>query len=94
MFGRITFKKLKALCELHLESSVSAVQRPIVAEKLIEACSQLNVIGLDDGEDILLALENIITEHVNPGALMNLRLARRAISDSEAMKEWLPEEAA
>ncbi|MEZ8316613.1 hypothetical protein AB6C44_23675 [Vibrio splendidus] len=87
-------EKLKALCELHLESSVSTVQRPIVAEKLIEACSQLNVIGLDDGEDILLALEKIITEHVNPGALMNLRLARRAISDSEAMKEWLPEEAA
>ncbi|NOJ15773.1 hypothetical protein [Vibrio splendidus] len=87
-------EKLKALCELHLESSVSEVQRPIVAEKLIEACAQLNVIGLDDGDDILLALEKIITEHVNPGALMNLRLARRAISDSEAMKEWLPKEAA
>lgn len=87
-------EKLKALCELHLESSVSAVQRPIVAEKLIDACSQLNVIGIDDGEGILPALEKIITEHVNPGALMNLRLARRAISSSEAMKEWLPEEAA
>ncbi|MFL7036450.1 hypothetical protein BCS71_25270 (plasmid) [Vibrio lentus] len=87
-------EKLKALCELHLESSVSTAQRPIVAEKLIEACSQLNVIGLDYGEDILLPLEKLITEHVNPGALMNIRLARRAISDSEAMKEWLPKEAA
>ncbi|UTZ44821.1 hypothetical protein [Vibrio campbellii] len=69
-------------------------QGAIVAEKLIEACSQLNVSGLYDGNEILQPLEKLLAEHVNPGALMNIRLARRAISDNEAMKEWLPEEAA
>lgn len=93
-YKELNLARLKDLCELHLEGSVSEVQRPIVAEKLIEACSQLNVIGLDDGDEILLPLEKLLTEHVNPGALMNIRLARRAIADSEAMKERLPREVA
>lgn len=93
-YRELNLTRLKELCELHLEGSVSEVQRPIVAEKLIEACSQLNVVGLDDSDEILQPLETLLAEHVNPGALMNIRLARRAIADSEAMKEWLPEEAA
>ncbi|MFZ3441113.1 hypothetical protein L2D37_25575 [Vibrio harveyi] len=93
-FKESNLAQLKELCELHLEGSVSEVQRPIVAEKLIEACSQLNVIGLDDSDAILQPLEKLLTEHANPGALMNIRLARRAIAASEVMKEWLPEEAA
>lgn len=93
-YRELNLTRLKELCELHLEGSVREVQRPIVAEKLIEACYQLNVIGLDDSDEILKPLEKLLAEHVNPGALMNIRLARRAIADSEAMKEWLPEEAA
>ncbi|PML25118.1 hypothetical protein [Vibrio lentus] len=87
--------RLKELCDLHLcESILLQEQRHIIAEKLIEACSQLNIVGVEQGSEILLPLGKLISASETPISLMNIRLARWAISDSEAMKEWLPEEAA
>ncbi|HAS6054687.1 TPA: hypothetical protein I7122_18310 [Vibrio vulnificus] len=87
--------KLRSLCDLHLSESLSQEHRHEIADKLILACSELNILAeLSSSDEILAPLERIIVEHDNPGMLVNIRLARHAIKVSEAMRSWLPEEAA
>ncbi|ELA7323239.1 hypothetical protein Q9X98_004883 [Vibrio parahaemolyticus] len=94
-FKDSNLEKLKSICDLHLRESLSQEHRHEIAEKLLLACSELNILAkLSNADEVLAPLERIIVEHCNPGKLVNIRLARRAISDSEAMKEWLQEEAA
>ncbi|MCX8936213.1 hypothetical protein NOL51_24425 [Vibrio parahaemolyticus] len=94
-FKKCNLSKLKSFCDLHLGELLPQDHRHEIAEKLLLACSELNILAkLSSSDDILALLEQIIVEHDNPGKLINIRLARRAITDSEVMKEWLPEEAA
>ncbi|HCE2390350.1 TPA: hypothetical protein NGT93_004349 [Vibrio parahaemolyticus] len=94
-FKESNLAQLKELCDLHLsESILLQEQRHIIAEKLIEACTQLKIVGVDQGSEILLPLGKLIVDCENPASLMNIRLARWAVSDFDAMRSWLPEEAA
>lgn len=84
--------KLKVICDEHLSESILLQQdRHTIAQKLVDACSQLNIRGIENDEGILLPLGRLISQCDNPVSLLNVRLARWAISDFEGMRDWFIE---
>ena len=82
--------QLKVICDERLSGSVFLQQeRHTIAEKLVTACEQLKIGAIESDEGILLPLGRLISQYDNPLNLLNIRLARWAVSDFEGMKGWL-----